>query len=59
MIFVNNPVGIDTFGSTTTLENKSLLSPNDSVGVPASNITVFSGGFPEPRLGSPVKPFTI
>jgi len=59
MIFVNNPLGLDTFGSTAHTENKCLLSPNDSGGVPGPNITLFSSGFPETRLGSSVNPFAI
>jgi len=56
---VNNPLGLDTFGSTTNAENKCLLGPNDSGGVPGPNLTVVSSGFPEATLGSPVNPFTI
>ena len=60
MIFVNNPVGLDTTGNTALIVNKSLLSPNDSViSVPCPNVTVFPSGFPESTLGCPVKPFTL
>ena len=59
MIFVNNPVGLDTAGNTAFVVNKSLLGGNESVGVAAPDVTVFSGGFPEATLGFPVNPFTV
>lgn len=59
MIFVNNPVGLDTTGNTALIVNKSLLSPNDGVSVPCPNVTVFPSGFPESTLGCPVKPFAF
>ena len=59
VIFVNNPVGLDTTGNNSCVVNKILLCGNESVGVPAPNITVFSSAFPEPFLGFPVNPFTV
>jgi len=56
---VNNPVGLDTAGNTAFVVNKSLLGGNESVGVAAPDVTVFSGGFPEATLGFPVNPFTV
>jgi len=59
MIFMDNPVGLDTTRNTAFVVNKSLLSGNESVGVPVPDVTVFSSGFPEATLGFPVNPFTV
>jgi len=56
---MDNPVGLDTTRNTAFVVNKSLLSGNESVGVPVPDVTVFSSGFPEATLGFPVNPFTV
>ena len=59
MVFVNNPGGLHTTWNATFVVNKILLCGNESVGVGAPNLTIFSGGFPEATLGCPVNPFTV
>lgn len=59
MVFMNNPVGLDTTGTTAFVENKGLLSPNDIAGARYPYFPVIPSGFPEATLGCPVKPFTL